>query len=50
MHFEKSPDMANGVFEHIPFREGEFDAVLCGYSLRDAIKFDELQFLKFIEY
>lgn len=36
-HFEKSPDMANGVFEHIPFRGEEFDAVLCGYSLRDAI-------------
>lgn len=36
-YFEKTPDMANGVFEHIPFREGEFDAVLCGYSLRDAI-------------
>ena len=36
-HFENIPDMANGVFEHIPFREGEFDAVLCGYSLRDAI-------------
>lgn len=36
-HFERVPDMANGVFENIPFREGEFDAVLCGYSLRDAI-------------
>lgn len=36
-HFEKMPDMANGVFEHIPFRDEEFDAVLCGYSLRDAI-------------
>ena len=36
-HFERPPDMANGVFEHIPFRENEFDAVLCGYSLRDAI-------------
>jgi len=35
--FEHTPDMANGVFEHIPFRESEFDAVLCGYSLRDAI-------------
>lgn len=35
--FESAPDMANGVFEHIPFRDGEFDAVLCGYSLRDAI-------------
>ena len=37
MHFEKLPDMANGVFEHIPFKDKEFDAVLCGYSLRDAI-------------
>ena len=36
-HFEKPPDMANGVFEHIPFIDEEFDAVLCGYSLRDAI-------------
>jgi len=35
--FEEAPDMANGVFEHIPFRDQEFDAVLCGYSLRDAI-------------
>jgi len=35
--FEKKPDMVNGVFEHIPFRDEEFDAVLCGYSLRDAI-------------
>ena len=35
--FEETPDMANGVFEHIPFKDGEFDAVLCGYSLRDAI-------------
>ncbi|MGY5142515.1 MAG: class I SAM-dependent methyltransferase [Nitrosopumilus sp.] len=36
-HFDKVPDLTNGVFEHIPFREKEFDAVLCGYSLRDAI-------------
>ncbi len=35
--FEKTPDLVSGVFEHIPFREKEFDAVLCGYSLRDAI-------------
>jgi len=35
--FVDPPDMANGVFEHIPFRDEEFDAVLCGYSLRDAI-------------
>jgi demethylmenaquinone methyltransferase / 2-methoxy-6-polyprenyl-1,4-benzoquinol methylase len=26
-----------GVFEHMPFRESTFDAVLCGYSLRDSI-------------
>jgi len=36
-HFETTPDLVNGVFEHIPFRDDEFDAVLCGYSLRDAI-------------
>ncbi len=36
-YFEKKPNMTNGVFEHIPFRDEEFDAVLCGYSLRDAI-------------
>jgi demethylmenaquinone methyltransferase / 2-methoxy-6-polyprenyl-1,4-benzoquinol methylase len=27
----------SGVFEYMPFREGIFDAVLCGYSLRDSI-------------
>lgn len=36
-YFDQKPEMANGVFEHIPFRDEEFDAVLCGYSLRDAI-------------
>ena len=36
--FEKAPDMAHGVFENMPFRDGEFDAGLCGYSLRDAIR------------
>jgi demethylmenaquinone methyltransferase/2-methoxy-6-polyprenyl-1,4-benzoquinol methylase len=35
--FAKTPDMSCGVFEHIPFKEEQFDAVLCGYSLRDAI-------------
>lgn len=35
--FEKTPDMSSGVFEHIPFKDEQFDAVLCGYSLRDAI-------------
>ncbi|HYY40752.1 MAG TPA: class I SAM-dependent methyltransferase [Nitrososphaera sp.] len=27
----------SGIFECMPFREGIFDAVLCGYSLRDSI-------------
>jgi demethylmenaquinone methyltransferase/2-methoxy-6-polyprenyl-1,4-benzoquinol methylase len=35
--FDKKPDLTSGVFEHIPFQDEEFDAVLCGYSLRDAI-------------
>ena len=35
--FEKTPDMSSGVFEHISFQDEQFDAVLCGYSLRDAI-------------
>jgi demethylmenaquinone methyltransferase/2-methoxy-6-polyprenyl-1,4-benzoquinol methylase len=35
--FEEKPNLVSGVFEHIPFQKGEFDAVLCGYSLRDAI-------------
>lgn len=29
---------ACGVFESMPFRDGSFDAVLCGYSLRDAVQ------------
>jgi demethylmenaquinone methyltransferase/2-methoxy-6-polyprenyl-1,4-benzoquinol methylase len=28
----------SGIFEYMPFRNGTFDAVLCGYSLRDAIQ------------
>ncbi len=29
--------LCSGVFECMPFRDGIFDAVLCGYSLRDSI-------------
>jgi demethylmenaquinone methyltransferase/2-methoxy-6-polyprenyl-1,4-benzoquinol methylase len=29
--------LCSGVFESIPFKSNTFDAVLCGYSLRDAI-------------
>jgi len=36
-HFDIKPDLSSGVFEHIPFQNEKFDAVLCGYSLRDAI-------------
>ncbi len=35
--FENPPNLSCGVFEHIPFTNDQFDAVLCGYSLRDAI-------------
>jgi demethylmenaquinone methyltransferase/2-methoxy-6-polyprenyl-1,4-benzoquinol methylase len=35
--FKNSPNLACGVFEHIPFQDEKFDAVMCGYSLRDAI-------------
>jgi len=35
--FSKPPALASGIFEHIPFQDEKFDAVLCGYSLRDAI-------------
>lgn len=29
--------LSSGIFEYMPFRDGVFDVVLCGYSLRDAI-------------
>ena len=35
--FQKKPEVTCGVFEHIPFKDEQFDAVLSGYSLRDAI-------------
>lgn len=35
--FKNSPNLTCGVFEHIPFQDEKFDAVMCGYSLRDAI-------------
>ncbi len=35
--FVKTPTLTCGVFEHMPFRDENFDAVICGYSLRDAI-------------
>ena len=35
--FKTKPEAACGVFEHTPFRNQQFDVVLSGYSLRDAI-------------
>ena len=35
--FDEKLDCACGVFEHVPFQNEEFDMVLSGYSLRDAI-------------
>lgn len=35
--FGKLPSRTCGVFEHLPFRDSQFDVVMCGYSLRDAI-------------
>jgi demethylmenaquinone methyltransferase / 2-methoxy-6-polyprenyl-1,4-benzoquinol methylase len=32
-----SIQLSSGVFEYLPFKNNIFDAVLCGYSLRDAI-------------
>lgn len=33
--------LCSGVFEYLPFRSEVFDAVMCGYSLRDAIRLRE---------
>jgi demethylmenaquinone methyltransferase/2-methoxy-6-polyprenyl-1,4-benzoquinol methylase len=32
-----SAALSSGIFEYMPFQNSAFDAVLCGYSLRDAI-------------
>lgn len=34
---EIRPSLSSGIFENMPFRDNTFDAVMCGYSLRDAI-------------
>ena len=39
--FATTPDSACGVFEYMPFEGEMFDAVLCGYSLRDAIRLED---------
>ncbi|MDQ5868894.1 MAG: class I SAM-dependent methyltransferase [Thermoproteota archaeon] len=37
---ENSKNLSCGVFEVMPFRDRSFDAVLCGYCLRDAISLE----------
>jgi demethylmenaquinone methyltransferase / 2-methoxy-6-polyprenyl-1,4-benzoquinol methylase len=34
---QDTASLYSGVFEYMPFREGTFDVVVCGYSLRDSI-------------
>lgn len=34
---EVNRSLSSGVFEYMPFQDNTFDAVMCGYSLRDAI-------------
>jgi demethylmenaquinone methyltransferase/2-methoxy-6-polyprenyl-1,4-benzoquinol methylase len=38
---DSQAQLSSGIFEYMPFRDGTFDAVLCGYSLRDAIRLRE---------
>ena len=35
--FKEKPETACGVFEHVPFKDGQFYVALSGYALRDAI-------------
>ncbi len=35
--FKEKPETTCGVFEHVPFKDGQFDVALSGYALRDAI-------------
>ena len=39
--FNISMELSSGIFEYLPFRDSTFDAILCGYSLRDAIHLEE---------
>lgn len=39
--FNISMELSSGIFEYLPFRDSTFDAILCGYSLRDAIHLKE---------
>jgi demethylmenaquinone methyltransferase / 2-methoxy-6-polyprenyl-1,4-benzoquinol methylase len=36
-----STALSSGIFEYMPFQNGAFDVILCGYSLRDAIHLEQ---------
>lgn len=40
LHHSSHTTLVSGVFEFMPFRGQIFDAVMCGYSLRDAIELE----------
>ena len=35
--FDRKVPLISGIFEHLPFTDNIFDAVMCGYSFRDSI-------------
>jgi len=37
IEFNSGAFLVSGIFEHLPFKDNIFDAVMCGYSFRDAI-------------
>lgn len=37
IEFHRKNFLVSGVFEYLPFNDNTFDAVICGYSFRDAI-------------
>jgi demethylmenaquinone methyltransferase / 2-methoxy-6-polyprenyl-1,4-benzoquinol methylase len=40
LRYSSNQYLSSGVFEYMPFKGQVFDAVLCGYSLRDAIELE----------
>ncbi len=40
-NYDGSYFLCSGIFEKIPYRSNSFDAVLCGYSIRDSIALNE---------
>jgi len=40
-NYDSSYFLCSGIFEKIPFKSNSFDAVLCGYSIRDSIALNE---------